>query len=88
LEKSGTGCAGAFKNGDLKEDGAREGFGDNRALGGEEIGFAGVPFSRSVCWQHLPCAIDAHVELLDDFFRREYCARQKTAGSNEGMKRR
>jgi hypothetical protein len=48
----------------LKKDRAREGFGDNGALGGEEIGLAGVLFSRSVCWQHLPCAIDAHVELL------------------------
>jgi hypothetical protein len=51
----------------LKEDGAREGFGGNRALGGEEIGLAGVLFSRSVCWQHLPCAIDAHFELLVGF---------------------
>jgi hypothetical protein len=44
---SGAGGAGAFINGDLKQDGAREGFGDNSALGGEEIGLAGVPFSRA-----------------------------------------
>jgi hypothetical protein len=71
----------------LKEDGAREGFGDNGTLGGKEVGLAGVLFSRAAWWQHLLCASDAHFELLDDFFRREYCARQKTAGSDEGMKR-
>jgi hypothetical protein len=51
----------------LKEDGALEGLGDNGALGGEEIGLAGVFFSRATWWQHLLCASDAHFELLVGF---------------------
>jgi len=49
----------------LKEDGALEGFGDiSAALGREEIGLPGIPFSRPVCRQHLLCAIDTHFWVI------------------------